>query len=70
VIRKQRWADQSPTRKAAVLAGVALQALLVAAAQKDLSSREERQVRGPKILWRVLTMNTVGGIAYFAVGRL
>ena len=67
--RKQRWADLTSRQKASVLGLIAVQAILVAAAERDLSSRNAAQVRGPKALWRVLTLNTVGAVAYFVVGR-
>jgi hypothetical protein len=69
VPRKQRWAERSRKQKATILGLVAVQAVLSAAAQRDLSSRGAGQVRGPKILWRILTMNTIGVLAYFAAGR-
>jgi hypothetical protein len=69
VLRKRRWAELSSKQKATILGLVAVQAALAAAAQRDLSSRGSEQVRGPKILWRILTMNTAGSLAYFAAGR-
>jgi hypothetical protein len=48
---------------------VALQAVLAAFAQRDLGSRTPAEVRGPKVLWRVLTLNTIGAVAYLVVGR-
>jgi hypothetical protein len=67
--RKQRWSELSSRQKATILGIVALQAVLAAAAQRDLSSRTAGQVRGPKIVWRVLTTNTLGALAYFVAGR-
>jgi hypothetical protein len=69
VSRTQRWSDLSARQKASILGFVALQAILVAAAQRDLSSRGGGQVRGPKLLWRIATTNTVGAIVYFVIGR-
>jgi hypothetical protein len=69
VARKQPWSELSTTQKASILGLVAVQAILVGSAQRDLSSRADGQTRGPKLLWRVLTMNTVGALLYFAVGR-
>ena len=65
--RKKRWSELSSRQKATVLGLVAAQAVLVAAAQRDLSSRA--QVRGPKLLWRIMTTNTIGAVAYFVAGR-
>ena len=69
ITRKPRWSELSSRQKATILVVVAVQAALAAAAQRDLSGRGAGQVRGPKILWRVLTMNTIGALAYFAAGR-
>ena len=69
ITRKPRWSELSLRQKAMILGVVAVQAALAAAAQRDLSARGAGQVRGPKVLWRVLTMNTVGALAYFAVGQ-
>ena len=67
--RKQRCFELSSRQKATILGLVALQAVLAAAAQRDLSGRSAGQVRGPKGMWRLLTMNTVGAVAYFGIGR-
>jgi hypothetical protein len=67
--KKPSWSELSGGKKAGVLALVAVQAVLAAFAQRDLSSRSSRQLRGPKVLWRVATLNTGGAIAYFLVGR-
>jgi hypothetical protein len=67
--RTQRWSDLSSRQKVSVLGFVALQAVLVAAAQRDMSGRRADQVRGPKVLWRLLGMNTLGTLAYFVIGR-
>jgi hypothetical protein len=69
VARKQRWSEMSIGQKGSILGLIAVQAVLVAAAQRDLSARSGNQLRGPRILWRVLTMNTLGTLAYFTVGR-
>ena len=69
VARKQPWSELSTTQKATILGLIAVQAVLVGSAQRDLSSRGDGQTRGPKLVWRVLTMNTLGALLYFAVGR-
>ena len=51
------------------LALVAVQAVLAAFAQRDLSSRSAAEVRGPKVVWRIATLNTFGAVAYIFVGR-
>jgi hypothetical protein len=45
-------------------------AAITALTWRDLQRRPEDQVRGSKRLWRVASaMNTVGSVAYLAVGR-
>ena len=66
---KQPWSELSSGKKAGILGAVALQAVIATFAQRDLSSRPSSKVRGPKVLWRVLTLNTLGALAYFLVGR-
>ncbi len=67
--QKQRWSELTSAQKSRILVLVAIQAVLAALAQRDLSSRGREQVRGPKLLWRVLVLNPVGAIAYLLVGR-
>ena len=66
---KQKWSELTPSQRGGVLALVALQAALAAFAQRDLGSRSPDQLWGPKVLWRVLTLNTLGAVAYLAIGR-
>jgi len=67
--RTKKWSDLTQQQRAGVLALVAIQAVLATLAQRDLGSRTSDQLRGPKWLWRLLTLNTVGAVAYLAVGR-
>jgi hypothetical protein len=66
---RKSWAELSAGQRSAVLSLVVLQAILAAIAQRDLSDRAESELRGSKRLWRVLTLNTVGAVAYLIVGR-
>lgn len=64
------WNDLSPTAQKAVLAAGAAELALTTFAQIDLGRRPKHQVRGPKLLWRLLTMvQPVGPIAYLVLGR-
>ncbi|MPY92494.1 MAG: hypothetical protein GEV08_05320 [Acidimicrobiia bacterium] len=65
----QPWSELSGGKKAGILALVAFQAVAAAFAQRDLSSRSPNQVRGPKLLWRVASLNTAGAVSYFVFGR-
>ncbi len=65
----KRWSDLSSRQRGVVLALVAVQAILATIAERDLSSRPASQVRGPKFLWRIASLNTVGAVAYLVAGR-
>ena len=43
--------------------------LLVGAAERDLQHRPVDQVRGGKLLWRLLCLNAVGAAGYLRWGR-
>jgi hypothetical protein len=56
--------------KEVVVAVVALQAVSAALAFRDLARRDDDEVRGPKLLWRVLMgVNPGNSIAYWVLGR-
>jgi hypothetical protein len=56
--------------KEVVIAVVALQAVSAAFAFRDLARRDDDEVRGPKLLWRVLMgVNPGNSIAYWVLGR-
>ena len=67
---KKRWKDLTPTQRALVVSGVVVQVTLLTLAQRDLSIRSPEQVRGPKWLWRMVTLvNFIGPLVYFCCGR-
>jgi len=56
--------------KEVVVAVVAVQAVSAAFAFRDLAQRDDGQVRGPKLLWRVLIgLNPGNSLAYWLLGR-
>jgi hypothetical protein len=60
----------SPEARVAVWVLLALEAVLIVAAQRDIQRRSADSIRGPKLLWRIIaTQNIVGPAAYFALGR-
>jgi hypothetical protein len=67
---KKKWKDLTPTQRALAVVGAVVQLTLLTLAQRDLSNRPAEQVRGPKWLWRIVTLiNFVGPLAYFCCGR-
>jgi hypothetical protein len=59
-----------PPRQRMIASGLMLVSLsLVVAAERDLSHRKPAELRGSRLLWRVLCLNALGAIAYFRWGR-
>jgi hypothetical protein len=60
----------SPAARAALWVLLAFELVLIAAAQRDIQRRPAEEIRGPKLLWRVVaTQNVVGPAAYYGLGR-
>jgi Phospholipase_D-nuclease N-terminal len=67
---KRTWSDLTPLQRRAIVAGGALEAILTAAAARDLARRSSVEVRGPKAAWVLaFVVQPFGPIAYFALGR-
>lgn len=58
-----------PGRRAGVSALLAVALALIFTAQRDIQRRPSSEVRGSKLLWRVLCLNAVGAVGYFLWGR-
>lgn len=62
--------DQRPwwrSPKAASLIAVSLGT--VALAERDIQTRAPDEIRGPKLLWRLASLNALGALAYLKWGR-
>jgi hypothetical protein len=56
--------------KEVVIAVVAVEAVSAAFAFRDLARRRDDELRGPKLLWRLLIgMNPGNSLAYWVLGR-
>jgi hypothetical protein len=58
-----------PARRAGVSALIAVALALVFTAERDIQRRPSSEVRGSKLLWRVLCLNAVGAVGYLVWGR-
>lgn len=68
---KKQWKHLSPPQRTAVVAGAVVQLTLFAAAQIDITRRETDEIRGSKLLWRLICLiNFIGPVLYFAFGRV
>ena len=60
----------SPTARRVVWVLLAVEVVLITAAERDIQRRPPEGIRGPKLLWRaVATQNVIGPAAYFGFGR-
>ena len=67
----KQWKRLSPPQRTMYVAGAVVQVTLFAAAQIDITKRSREDIRGPKLLWRLICfVNFIGPILYFAFGRL
>jgi hypothetical protein len=64
-----RFKEFSPQQRNRVLALIAASLVLVAAAEVDIQRRPADQVRGRKLVWRMLCLNALGAVGYFRWGR-
>jgi len=57
-------------RRNLLIVALLVHAVLVFLGWRDLSRRTDEQVRGPKLLWRILiALNSGNSIAYWTIGR-
>jgi hypothetical protein len=67
---KKKWSDLTPRQQRAVKVGGVIEAVMTAAALRDLASRPAEEVRGSKTAWMLaFFVQPFGPITYFAVGR-
>lgn len=60
----------SPRRRRFLWVLLAFEAVLIVATERDIHRRPAQNIRGPKLLWRLIaTQNIVGPAAYFGLGR-
>ncbi len=67
--KKRPFSDRSTPAKALILLLAAASVVTVAFAERDLQHRPEPHVRGSKRLWRLLSLNALGAVAYLRFGR-
>jgi hypothetical protein len=67
----RRWKRLSPPQRTVMVTGAVVQVTLFTAAQIDITKRDAAEIRGSKLLWRLLCLvNFIGPILYFTVGRI
>lgn len=48
---------------------IAVSLSIVAVAERDIHLRPASQISGSKLMWRLVSLNAVGAVAYFIWGR-
>ena len=66
---KKLFKDRSPAEQVTALLLMAVSLGLVTFAERDLQRRPAEQVRGSKLLWRLLSLNALGALGYLRWGR-
>ena len=66
---KKKFSELSPKGRATASTVIVVSVALVIAAERDLSRRPGEEVRGSKLLWRLICLNGLGALAYLRWGR-
>lgn len=67
--KKKQFRDRSPVEKGLLGLVFAVSLAIVGFAERDIQRRSAEEVRGPKLLWRAISLNAVGALAYLGAGR-
>jgi hypothetical protein len=59
----------SPAERLVALVLIAVSVLIVTSAERDIQRRPADQVAGGKLIWRLVSLNALGAVAYFRWGR-
>ncbi len=68
-MQKRRYSEMGTAGKAAVLLITAISLVIVGGAERDIARRGEDEVRGSRTVWRLVSLNAVGALAYLGFGR-
>jgi hypothetical protein len=69
-VSRKRFSERSKRGKAiAILVGV-VSLIIVGIAERDLHTRPEEQIRGRKLVWRLVGLNALGALGYLRWGRV
>jgi hypothetical protein len=66
----QLYERLSSTARRALWALLGVELVVIAAVERDIQRRADREIRGPKLIWRAIaTQNIIGPVAYLTFGR-
>jgi hypothetical protein len=67
--RGRNLSELSPARLAVAVAVFVVSLGIVAVAQRDIQRRPDSQVRGNRLVWRLVSLNAAGALVYLRWGR-
>jgi hypothetical protein len=62
--RARGFDDLPPSRRAVAVVAFVVSLGIVAVAQRDIQRRDDSEVRGNGLVWRLVSLNAVGALAY------
>ena len=65
----EQFKERSPAQRSLTFVLIAVALGLVAAAERDIQRRPANEMRGSKLLWRLLCLNALGAVGYLRWGR-
>ena len=68
-MRGQGLSELSPARRAVAVVAFVVSLGIVAAAERDIQRRPDSQVRGNRMVWRLVSLNAAGALVYLRWGR-
>ena len=66
---KKPFSERPPGQKAVLLVLAAISLAIIATAERDIQGRTEDEIRGSRTMWRVLSLNALGALAYLRFAR-
>lgn len=68
---RKEAAEQRPRgRSPGVITLIAISLAIVAVAEADIHKRAPSEIRGSKLLWRLVSLNALGAVTCFKWGRI
>jgi hypothetical protein len=66
---RRRFKELSPAPRALAVGLFVVSLGIVAAAERDIHLRQDTEIRGNRMAWRLISLNAVGALAYLSWGR-
>jgi hypothetical protein len=68
-VKSKRFKDLSPRGKILTSVVAAISLVIIGFAQSDIQHRDESEIRGGKLPWRLVSLNALGALGYLVWGR-